>query len=163
MAELRPLSQYHVSLHLTHGYLPWRNFLIEHREEREVSDVCVDLRWWELFDVGLAELGEVTLQIMRDWAIRYNAAGPNGLKDRNVPGKPPILNEDEWQALPTQVEAGPIPAPHRLVRWRLLELSQWIWDDFGLSTSKYSLCREMRALGFRKDSARPPAPQRPEG
>ena len=53
------------------------------------------------------------------------------------------------------MEAGPIPAAHGVVRWRLIDLAQWIWDEFGLSISKQSLSREMRALGFRKLSARP--------
>ncbi len=32
---------------------------------------------------------------------------------------------------------------------------QWVWDEFGLSISKQTLSRELRALGFRKLSARP--------
>ncbi len=102
-----------------------------------------------------AKIGGVTLQIVRDWVIRYNAAGPDGLKSRKAPGKPPILNDAQRQALAAQVEAGPILAAHGVVRWRLIDLAQWIWDEFGLSISKQSLSREMRALGFRKLSARP--------
>lgn len=102
-----------------------------------------------------AKIGGVTLQIVRDWVIRYNAAGPDGLKSRKAPGKPSILNDAQRQALAAQVEAGPIPAAHGVVRWRLIDLAQWIWDEFGLSISKQSLSREMRALGFRKLSARP--------
>lgn len=102
-----------------------------------------------------AKIGGVTLQIVRDWVIRYNAAGPDGLKSRKAPGKPPILNDAQRRALAAQVEAGPIAAVHGVVRWRLIDLAQWIWDEFGLSISKQSLSREMRALGFRKLSARP--------
>jgi transposase len=102
-----------------------------------------------------AKIGGVTLQIVRDWVIRYNAAGPDGLKSRKAPGKAPILNDVQRQALAAQVEAGLIPAAHGVVRWRLIDLAQWIWDEFGLSISKQSLSREMRALGFRKLSARP--------
>jgi transposase len=92
---------------------------------------------------------------VRDWVIRYNAAGPDRLKSRKAPGKPPILNDVQRQALAAQVEAGPIPGVHGVVRWRLIDLAQWIWDEFGLSISKQSLSQEMRALGFRKLSARP--------
>jgi hypothetical protein len=42
-----------------------------------------------------------------------------------------------------------------VVRWRLIDLAQWVWDEFGLSITKQTLSREMRALGFRKLSARP--------
>jgi Winged helix-turn helix len=37
----------------------------------------------------------------------------------------------------------------------LIDLAQWIWDEFGLSITKRTLSCEMRALGFRKLSARP--------
>jgi hypothetical protein len=42
-----------------------------------------------------------------------------------------------------------------VVRWRLVDLAQWVFDEFGLSISKQTLSRELRALGFRKLSARP--------
>lgn len=102
-----------------------------------------------------AKIGGVTLQIVRDWVVRFNAEGPDGLKSRKAPGKPSILNEEQRRALARQVDAGPIPASHGVVRWRLIDLAQWIWDEYGLSISKQSLSREMRALGFRKLSARP--------
>jgi hypothetical protein len=41
------------------------------------------------------------------------------------------------------------------VRWRLIDLAQWIWDEFAISISKQTLSRELRALGYRKLSARP--------
>ena len=53
------------------------------------------------------------------------------------------------RALAEAVEAGPIPASHGVVRWRLVDLAQWIWDEFGLSITKQTLSREMRSLGFR--------------
>jgi hypothetical protein len=36
-----------------------------------------------------ARLGHVTLQIVRDWVIRFNADGPDGLRDRKAPGPTP--------------------------------------------------------------------------
>ena len=102
-----------------------------------------------------AKVGGVTLQIVRDWVIRFNAEGPDGLVSRKAPGKVPILNDEQRSALAETVEAGPIPASHGVVRWRLIDLAQWIWDEFGLSITKQTLSREMRSLGFRKLSARP--------
>lgn len=102
-----------------------------------------------------AKAGGVTLQIVRDWVIRFNADGPDGLMSRKAPGKIPILSDEQRRALAEQVEAGPIPAAHGVVRWRLIDLAQWVWDEFGLSITKQTLSREMRALGFRKLSARP--------
>ena len=102
-----------------------------------------------------AKVGGVTLQIVRDWVLRFNAEGPDGLVSRKAPGKTPILNVEQRCALAETVVAGPIPASHGVVRWRLIDLAQWIWDEFGLSITKQTLSREMRALGFRKLSARP--------
>ena len=102
-----------------------------------------------------AQVGGVTPQIVRDWVLRFNAEGPDGLASRKAPGKVPILNDEQRRALAQTVEAGPIPASHGVVRWRLIDLAQWIWDEFGLSITKQTLSREMRSLGFRKLSARP--------
>ena len=40
-----------------------------------------------------AKIGGVTLQAVRDWALKFNAQGPDGLIDRKSPGQPPRLNE----------------------------------------------------------------------
>ncbi len=34
-----------------------------------------------------ARIGGVTLQIVRDWVLKFNAAGPDGLIDRKAPGQ----------------------------------------------------------------------------
>jgi len=31
------------------------------------------------------------------------------------------------------IESGPIPAAHGVVRWRLVDLCQWIWEEFRIS------------------------------
>jgi transposase len=41
------------------------------------------------------------------------------------------------------------------VRWRLIDLAQWIFEEFRISISKQTLSRELRRMGFRKLSARP--------
>jgi transposase len=102
-----------------------------------------------------ARVGGVTLQIVRDWVVRFNAEGPAGLVDRKPPGCRPMLSADQRRALAEIVETGPIPAAHGVVRWRLIDLVQWMWDEFALSISKQTLSRELRALGYRKLSARP--------
>jgi hypothetical protein len=38
-----------------------------------------------------ARIGGVTLQIVRDWVLKFNAAGPDGLIDRKAPGQPSRL------------------------------------------------------------------------
>jgi transposase len=39
-----------------------------------------------------AQIGGVTLQIVRDWVVQFNSAGPGGLIDREAPGQPSRLN-----------------------------------------------------------------------
>ena len=41
------------------------------------------------------------------------------------------------------------------MRWRVIDLCQWVRDEFALTVSKQTLARELRALGYRKLSARP--------
>ena len=52
------------------------------------------------------------------------------------------------------VESGPIPAVHGVVRWRLKDLAQWVWEEFRV-IAKQTLSRNLRAMGYRKLSARP--------
>lgn len=102
-----------------------------------------------------AELGGVTLQIVRDWVVRFNAEGPDGLVNRKAPGQPSKLGDRQRAALVQMLESGPIPAAHGVVRWRLVDLCQWIWEEFRISIAKQTLSRELRAMGYRKLSARP--------
>jgi transposase len=102
-----------------------------------------------------ARLGSVTLQIVRDWVLRFNAEGPDGLIDRKAPGQPPRLTDTHRAALATAIEAGPVPGIHGVVRWRLADLGGWLWEEFRVSVSKQTLSRELRAMGYRKLSARP--------
>ena len=97
----------------------------------------------------------MTLQIVRDWVVKFNAHGPDGLIDRKAPGQPSRLNDRHRAALAAVIESGPIPAIHGVVRWRVIDLCQWVWDEFQVSVAKQTLSRELRAMGYRKLSARP--------
>ena len=113
----------------------------------------------EIYDGGkrgdAARIGDVGLQVIRDWVLRFNAHGPDGLIDGKSTGKPPKLNDAQRQSLARIVEAGPIPAVHGVVRWRRADLALWIFEEFGISLEEASVGRELRALGFAKISARP--------
>ena len=102
-----------------------------------------------------AKIGGVTLQVVRDWVVKFNAHGPEGLIDRKAPGQKPRLNEEHRVALAAIVESGPIPAVHGVVRWRVVDLCQWVWEEFRVVVAKQTLSRELRAMGYRKLSARP--------
>ena len=64
----------------------------------------------EVYDGGsrtdASRIGGVGLQIIRDWVLRFNARGPDGLVDGKSPGAPSKLNADHRRALAEVVEAG---------------------------------------------------------
>ena len=68
----------------------------------------------------------MTLQIVRDWVVRFNASGPDGLTNRKAPGKTPLLGHEQRAALARAVEAGPKPYLDGVVRWRLVDLVAWV-------------------------------------
>src|SRR5262245_18450454 len=80
-----------------------------------------------------AKIGGVGLQIIRDWDLRFNARGPAGLLDGKAPGQPPKLNDAQRQAVARMSESGPIAAVHGVVRWRLIDLAQWIFEEFRIT------------------------------
>ena len=102
-----------------------------------------------------ARMGAVGLQTVRDWVLRFNAKGPEGLLTDKAPGARPLLNPEQRQALERIIEEGPIPSIHGVVRWRLVDLVQWAWEEFRITISEQTLSRELRALSYRKLSARP--------
>jgi transposase len=110
-----------------------------------------------------ARIGGVTLQIVRDWVVKFNANGPEGLRDRKAPGRPSRLTDAHRAALMARIDEGPIPSVHGVVRWRLVDLIQWLWEEFRVPISKQTLSREVRALGYRKLSARPRHHEKNEG
>ena len=113
----------------------------------------------EIYDGGrrgdAAKIGGVGLPTVRDWVLRFNAEGPEALINRKAPGRPPLLGPAEREALAAAVEAGPTPAVDGVVRWRLIDLAQWMWETFAISISRQTLGRELQTMGYRKLSARP--------
>jgi transposase len=102
-----------------------------------------------------AKIGGVGIQVVRDWVLKFNARGPDGLIDRKAPGQPPRLNDAHRAALAALLESGPIPAVHGVVRWRIIDLCQWIFEEFRVVVAEQTLSRVLRAMGYRKLSARP--------
>ena len=113
----------------------------------------------QIYDGGsrsaAARIGGVGLQIVRDWVVRFNARGPDGLLDGKAPGKPTLLGAVQRRALVEIVERGPIPAIHGVVRWRLIDLVQWLSEEFAVSLDETTVGRELKKLGYVKLTARP--------
>ena len=71
-----------------------------------------------------ARFASVTLQIVRDWVVKFNEFGPDGLINGKAPGFSSKLSIEQWQRLLEVVEAGPMPAIDGVVRWRLVDRAQ---------------------------------------
>src|SRR3954465_4107724 len=84
-----------------------------------------------------ARIGGVTVQIIRDWVVKFNAHGPEGLVNRKPPGQPSKLTDAHRAALQAIIEQGPIPAIHGVVRWRLIDLIQWLWEEFRITIIRF--------------------------
>jgi len=119
----------------------------------------------EIYDGGsrtdAARIGGVTLQVVRDWVLRFNQHGPDGLINRKAPGNRPKLNEDHRRALASMVESGPLSAIHGVVRWRRKDLARWLFEEFRIAVDETTVGRALRALGTAQ-ALGAPAPPRPE-
>jgi transposase len=96
-------------------------------------------------------------QTLRDWVIRFNDEGPEGLINKPSPGAPSKLSEEHKAFLARIVDEGAIPAIHGVVRWRACDLIMRLYEEFGLSVSDDTVYRALRGLGFSHVSARPRA------
>jgi transposase len=102
-----------------------------------------------------ARVGDVGLQTIRDWVLQFNADGPSGLLTGTPPGRSPRLGAEHRAALARWVEDGPLPAVDGVVRWRLADLAQRLFEEFRIVIGETALGRTLRQMGYRKLSARP--------
>ena len=104
-----------------------------------------------------AKIGGMDRQTLRDWVIRFNAQGPDGLINIPSPDVPRKLGKKHRVFLAQLVEAGPTPAVHGVVRWRACDLITQLHEQFGISVSDDTIYRALKDLGFSHVSARPKA------
>jgi putative transposase len=104
-----------------------------------------------------ARIGGMDRQTLRDWVIRFNEQGPDGLINIASRGAPPKLTAEHRAFLSRMVEEGPIPAVHGVVRWRACDLIALLQEEFGTSVSDDTIYRTLKDLGFAHLSARPKA------
>ena len=105
-----------------------------------------------------AKIGGVTRSVVRDWVIRFNAYGPDGLVDRKSPGAPSRLGASERRALLSKLENEPVPSTGSDKGPRLVDLAQWVFEEFQITVSIQTLSRELRDAGYGK---RPPRRRHP--
>src|SRR6476660_8694171 len=104
-----------------------------------------------------AKVGGMDRQTLRDWVIRFNEQGPDGLINVPAPGAPAKLNTEHRAFLARLIDEGPIPAIDGVVRWRACDLVKQLYAQFGLSVSDATVYRALKELGFSHVSAQPKA------
>jgi transposase len=105
-----------------------------------------------------ARVGGMDRQTLRDWVHRFNAAGPDGLKDIPSKGHPPRLSPEQLATLGEIVETGPDRARDGVVRWRRIDLKRVIEERFGIAYHERTVGKLLKQIGFSHISARPRHP-----
>jgi transposase len=101
-------------------------------------------------------------QTLRDWVIRFNAEGVDGLCDRPRSGRPSQLDAAQLAELARLVEDGPNIEVHGVVRWRCVDLQAEIKTRFNVEVSERHVGRILKRLRFTRLSVRPRHPQADE-
>ena len=109
-----------------------------------------------------ATIGLMDRQTLRDWVVRFNAEGPEGLIDRRSPGRPPKLTSAQKRELRQMVEDGPEKHVPHLVRWRRADLAAVARERFAVDCHETTIGRMLRELGFAHISPRPRHPAKNE-
>ena len=106
-----------------------------------------------------AKVGGMDRQTLRDWAHRFNAQGPGGLKDDWYGGPAPRLSPAQLAELALIVETGPDREADKVVRWRRVDLQKVIATRFGVDYHERYVGTLLERLGFSHISARPRHPK----
>jgi transposase len=107
-----------------------------------------------------AEAAGMDRQTLRDWVIRYNAHGIDGLLDRWGSGRPPRLEPDELAELYAIVMAGPDPEKDGFCAFTREDLVRICEQRFGKTMHRASMGRLLRKIGLSRQKARPSHPQK---
>lgn len=105
-----------------------------------------------------ARIGGMDRQTLRDWVHRFNAQGPDGLKDIRSKGQPQRLSAEQLAAFSEIVETGPDRAKDGVVRWRRIDLKHVIEERFGVVYHERTIGKLLKQIRFSHISARPRHP-----
>ena len=96
---------------------------------------------------------------MRDWVIRFNAEGVEGLRDRPKSGRPPWLDQGQMAAFKALVLRGPDPERDGVSTWRAKDLCRIVEQRFGVVYSENGMLRLLHDLDLSWQKARPIHPE----
>jgi transposase len=99
-------------------------------------------------------------QTLRDWVIRYNEHGLDGLADQPRDGRPPKLDAREKVELVEIVVAGPDPEASGISAFTREDLVRICKELFDKSLAASSMGRILRELGLSRQKSRPSHPEK---
>ena len=130
------------------------------RNGRVVSRLLALAHALEGMDRGeAARLAGMDRQTLRDWVIRFNAEGVEGLRDRPKSGRPTWLDEGQLASLRALVLRGPDPERDGVSSWRAKDLCRIVAERFGVAYSENGMLRLLHDLGLSWQKARPIHPE----
>jgi transposase len=98
-------------------------------------------------------------QTLRDWVLRFNAAGVEGLGDRPRSGRPPFLGEGQMAAVKALVLRGPDPERDGMSSWTAKDLCRLVEERFGVRYSENGMLDLLHGLDLSWQKTRPVHPQ----
>ena len=101
-----------------------------------------------------AEAAGMDRQALRDWVIRYNAHGIEGLADQWGEGRPTTLTQEEQAQLVDIIMAGCDPEATGLSAYTSEDLAGICADRFGKRLHPWSVGRMLRRLGLSRQKTR---------
>jgi transposase len=108
---------------------------------------------------GAAEQAGMGRQTLRDWVLRFNQAGVEGLRDRPRRGRPSFLTEGQLATFKAWVLRGPDPERDGRSSWTAKDLCRLVEDRFAVSYSENGMLRLLHELGLSWQKTRPVHPQ----
>jgi transposase len=96
---------------------------------------------------------------LRDWVIRFNAVGADGLRDQPRPGRPTRMTEGQQATLKAIVLRGPDPDRDGVSSWRIVDLCRIAEERFGVTYREGGMRRLVKALDLSWQKTRPRHPK----
>ena len=111
--------------------------------------------------VAAAQAG-MDRQTLRDWVHRFNTQGLEGLRNL-TPGHPVRrLTPEQAAEVRAHVLAGPDPDKDGLVRWRCVDVQNWIAETYQVHYHQSTVGKLLHALKLSHVSVRPMHPESDE-
>jgi transposase len=98
-------------------------------------------------------------QTLRDWVIRYNAEGTDGLRDRPHTGRPPLLAPEQEEELAQLIAAGPDLERDGVIEFRVRHIREIAARNFGADYTRSGMQERLHRMKLSYLKPRPIHPK----